>query len=167
MLPEKDSRHGCFVGNLLQFWQGRRGGYVRERSRTVFLNRLISRSVSSAPEEHKPETHGLEELLGILEARRHKGHAIEFLGGLDDPNEEKRKQNGIGHDFIRLKMLRIDEIDDRPYATLLIEYVDQSSRTFPVVDVESYKGRELSGEREERGATTAHVGLFHIKPGVR
>jgi hypothetical protein len=34
--------------------------------RIVLLNRIVSRSVTTAPELHKPETHGLEELLDIL-----------------------------------------------------------------------------------------------------
>jgi hypothetical protein len=62
--------------------------------RIVFLNRIVSRSITTAPEVHKPETHGLEELLDILSSRRTKGHAIEYLGGLDDEDEDKRKKNG-------------------------------------------------------------------------
>jgi hypothetical protein len=125
--------------------------------RIVLLNRIVSRSVTTAPEIHKPETHGLEELLDILNSRRGKGHAIEYLGGLDDEDEDERKKNGSGYDFVRLRQYRVDEIDEQRYAILLIEFVDQNSRSFPVVDVESFKGRELSGENEERGATSAHL----------
>jgi hypothetical protein len=125
--------------------------------RIVLLNRIVSRSVTTAPELHKPETHGLEELLDILNSRRSKGHAIEYLGGLDDDDDDKRKKNGSGYDFVRLRQYRIDEIDGQRYAIMLVEFVDQNSRSFPVVDVESFKGRELSGENEERGATSAHI----------
>jgi hypothetical protein len=125
--------------------------------RIVLLNRIVSRSVTTAPEVHKPETHGLEELLNILNSRRTKGFAIEYLGGLDDEDEDKRKKNGSGFDFVRLRQYRIDEIDGLRYAIMLVEFVDQNSRSFPVVDVENFKGRELSGENEERGATSAHI----------
>ena len=64
--------------------------------RIVLLNRTLSRSVTSAPETHKPETHGLEELFGIINGRRSKGHAIEYLGGLDDEDEAQRKANRWG-----------------------------------------------------------------------
>jgi hypothetical protein len=69
--------------------------------RIVLLNRMVSRSVTTAPEVHKPETHGLEELLNILNSRRTKGFAIEYLDGLDDEDEDKRKKNGSGFDFVR------------------------------------------------------------------
>jgi hypothetical protein len=54
----------------------------------VLLNRLLSRSSTRAPEEHRPETHGAEELLEIIEARRKKGWAIEYLDTEDNPDEE-------------------------------------------------------------------------------
>jgi hypothetical protein len=57
--------------------------------RIVLLNRIVSRSVTTAPEVHKPDTHGLEELLNILNSRRTKGFAIEYLGGLDDEDEDR------------------------------------------------------------------------------
>jgi len=125
--------------------------------RVVLLNRMVSQSVTSAPEEHRPETHGLEELLELLNSRRTKGHAIEYIGGLDDEDEDKRKKNGSGWDFVRLRQYRVDDVDAQRYAIMLVEFVDQNSRSFPVVDVESFRGRELSGEREERGATSAHI----------
>lgn len=125
--------------------------------RVVLLNRLVSHSITTAPEEHKPETHSLEELLELLNSRRTKGHAIEYIGGLDDEDEERRKKNGLGYDFVRLRQYRVDEVDGQRYAIMLVEFIDQNSRSFPVVDVESFKGRELSGESEERGATSAHI----------
>jgi hypothetical protein len=130
---------------------------ANDHERIVLLNRIVSRSVTTAPESYKPQTHGLEELLEILNARRPKGNAIEYLGSLDDEDDDTRKSNGAGHDFIRLRGYRIDEIEGLRYAILLVEFVDQNSRSFPVVDVASFKGRELSGESEERGATSAHI----------
>ncbi len=125
--------------------------------RIVLLNRLISHSVSRAPDVYKPPLHGAEELLKIIETRRVKGWAVEFPDALDDDDEAKRIIQGAGFNFLRLRSLRFDDAPSARYATMLFEYVDQSVQSFPVVHTKKFTGREIAGDDDERGATAAHV----------
>jgi hypothetical protein len=122
----------------------------------ALLNRMISRSVTRSRSYDAPTMSGYE-LLRVLERRRRNGHAIEFLGAPDDDDDVKRIAKGHGHDFIRLRHLRFEETASYRYATLLIEFVDESVRSFPVVHVQKFTGREIAGDEEERGAWAAHM----------
>ena len=77
-----------------------------EFQRIVLLNRLITRSVTRAPEPIKTPAHGALDLLKIIEKRREKKTAIEFIDGLDDDNEVTRAKNGEGCNFLRLRQCR-------------------------------------------------------------
>jgi hypothetical protein len=97
--------------------------------------------------------------LDALDRRRKGGFAIEFLGIRDNGEwtEKQRMAAGKGYDFVALRDYQIEKLNGRSFAKLLFEYVDQTQRAFPVVDTGTFKGRELSGEESERGATAAHV----------
>jgi hypothetical protein len=101
--------------------------------------------------------HGAFDLLEIIEKRRAAKVAIEYLGALDDDDEKKRANNGMGHNWLRLRHMRLEEKGDYRYATMLFEFVDQGVWSFPVVHTTNFTGREIAGEEDERGATAAHV----------
>lgn len=129
-----------------------------QHQRLILLNRLVSRSMSRAPQEHKPPIHGAAELFELIDGRRKAGLAIEFLGLKDrDDDEKTRLTEGKGHDYVALRDFGIEQRPAASYAKLLVEFVDQSAKAFPVVDTSTFAGRELSGEESERGATAAHV----------
>lgn len=130
--------------------------------RIVLLNSLVSRSVARASAEHKPPIMSGTELLDIIEKRRAKGLAIEYIGLAntdqeDDKDEAKRAKRGIGHDFLLLRQMRTVDGGEHRYAHLLFEFVDQSKRSFSVVDVLKLTGREISAEADERGCVSAHI----------
>lgn len=133
--------------------------------RLVLLNRLVSRSSTRAPQEHKPPIHSAPELLKILQGRQTANIAIEFFGAPDEEVEAERIKAGLNHNFIRLAKSKIVKRGDRSYAILLIEYVDQAQRSFPVVHTVNFTGREISGDDAERGASTAHVVVRLPKDG--
>ncbi len=120
---------------------------------------MISRSGSRAPQEHKPPLHGAAELLQAVGDRLKQGFAIGFLGIRDkgDLTEKARIASGNGHDYVALRDFEIETRGSISYAKLLIEFVDQDRRTFPVVNTSTFKGRELSGDEAERGVTAGHV----------
>ena len=126
------------------------------RQRLILLNWLVSSSKTLAKNADPPSHSGFE-LLKILDHLRQKKTAIEFFGADRGEDEASRIANGAGHDFVRLRQLKFEETQKWRYATLLIEFVDQSVKSFPVVHTKTYSGRELEGEEEERGATAAHV----------
>ncbi len=133
---------------------------AEEFERVIFLNRLLSRSVSQAPAEFSPPVHGARELFAIIEARFKQGFAIEFVGagGSSDNDDDKiRIEAGRGYNFIRVKSSNIFSSEEFDYIVILAEFVNQAVRDFPVVDTVTYEGREISGDAEERGAFAAHV----------
>jgi hypothetical protein len=108
------------------------------------------------------------DLLQLLEKRRVKKVAIEYFGTGSrdiDEQDEVRITQGAGHNFIRLRHLRFEERGGYHYAIMLFEYVDHAVRSFPVVNTQSFAGREIEGEPEERGATSAHVVVRFPKRG--
>lgn len=140
---------------------------AEEHQRIVLLNTMISSSTTRA-REHKAPTLGGLHLLKILDERRKKKWAVEFFPGegktgKDDDKlneaqlEEKRLKICAGQDCLRLRRIRFTEANGFTYATLLIEWIDASIKSFPVVHLETYDGREISGETKERGATTTHI----------
>lgn len=65
---------------------------------------------------------------------------------------------------LRLTQIKWEgKADQTRYVTLLFEHVNQDLRSFAVVDTTTYKGREIEGEEEERGATAAHV-VIQVPP---
>ncbi|MHC2104433.1 hypothetical protein [Methylobacterium sp. CM6246] len=121
------------------------------------MNRLVSRSVTHAGNQHKAPLHGATELLRIIEERRALGHAIEFIGSTDSQDEIIRASNGYGHDFIRIKDCKFFEGGDSGYAVLFFEHADYDVKSLSVIDTRKLIGRELSGDQDEVGASTAHV----------
>jgi hypothetical protein len=124
----------------------------------VLLNRLVSRSVSRAPQGFNPPTHAGSELLSIIRKKQADGFCIEFFDYEEDPDDDKERiAKNQGKNFIRCNRLEYQESASAHYYTLLVDFVDNGVRSFPVVDIVKYEGRELSGEKDERGATAAHV----------
>jgi hypothetical protein len=140
-----------------------------EYQRFVLLNRLVSRSTSHAPEEHRPPFLSAAEALEVIDQRRKKGWAIEYFGlhesaADSERGDDARIKRGKGHDFLWLRQLRFEEKAAWRFAILLFEFVDQSKRSFSVVDTLKLTGREISGENDERGSRSAHVVIrFPIK----
>ncbi|WP_315806941.1 MULTISPECIES: hypothetical protein [unclassified Bradyrhizobium] len=131
---------------------------AESNQRIILLNRLISRSVSRAPREHKPPLLKGAELFDIIAKSFRRGHAVEFVGLEDDRSgEEQRLARGAGHDCYRLRNFRIDEEEDGRFAVMLFEFIDDAQKSFPLVDLETFAGREISGREQERGASSAHV----------
>ena len=128
-------------------------------SRTLLLNRLVSRSRTRAPEEHERHapTHSVGDLLEILEARRAAGVAFEHIGSIAPGTEAEDESEALGRSLIRLARFNAQDVNGRRYYTLLIEHIDQSARTFPVVDLRTFEGRELAGRADDRGSTAAHL----------
>ena len=131
-----------------------------DNHRFILLNRLISISKSRA-RLHSPPTHAATELLEIIDNRRSRSLAIEFEGlteSRDSVDEKLRLTQGVGYNFLRLTQMKWEgDAQSTRYVTLLFEHVDQAQRSFPVVNTTTYRGREIEGEEEERGATAIHV----------
>lgn len=125
--------------------------------RNILLNRMVSRSITRAPQEHSPPVHGALELLQIIDARRKSGSATEVVGH-GDGEEDEGKDHKSGS-VIRLRDSKFGSTEQYDYIFFLFEYIDESAKAFPVVDRVTYAGREISGEIEERGAITAHVAV--------
>src|SRR5262249_22746050 len=120
--------------------------------RLVLLNRLVSRSLSRAPDEYKPPIVPATELFGVISTRNAKGQAIEFFGlqetGKDEETEEARIARGKGCDFIFLRQMKIEERQNWKFATLLFEFVDAHKRSFSVVDIDKLTGRDIQGNSD-------------------
>jgi hypothetical protein len=133
-----------------------------EHQRFVLLNRIVSFSTSHAPEEHKPPMVPAAEALAIIEKRHQKNWAIEFFGLQEtakdvEKGEDDRIKRGKGYDFLWLRDIRFQDKAPWRYAILLFEFIDQSKRSFSVVDTLKLTGREISGNDAERGSRSAHV----------
>ena len=152
-----------------------------EHDRIVLLNTMLSFSTGRAG-SHEPPTLGALESLKMLDARRKKGSAVEFIGLDEKPlgkfkDSEQSEQEweaarlkfGAGHDFVRLSAMRFhesEEDDGYVYATLLVETADAKSRTFAVVNVDSFEGREITADAKERGSASAHIVVRIPKDGI-
>lgn len=136
-----------------------------KHQRIILLNRLVSRSVSQAPQEHKnPPIHDGLELLKIIKKKCDDGFCIEFFDVSEESEVDKERiAANRGKNFIRVNKIEFNETTSATYCTILIDYIDNSVRSFPVVDIAKFEGRELAGEEDERGATSAHV-LIRIPP---
>jgi hypothetical protein len=130
---------------------------MAENQRIVLLNRLISRSISHAPREHKPPLVPGWELLDIVVKRQRKGVAVEYLGADDDEDDDARIAKGAGHDCFRLSHARTEKDGKARFVSMLFEFIDDSQISFPLVDLRTFAGREISGKELERGASSAHV----------
>ncbi|MBB4370962.1 hypothetical protein GGD63_003759 [Bradyrhizobium sp. cir1] len=135
---------------------------AEEFQRFVILNRLASISISRAPVAFKPPTVAGVELFNVLQERNEAGSAIEFFGAGDtekddEETEDERIARCVGHNFIWLRQIKIATSGAHRYAKLLLEFVDQSKKSFSVVDTSSLKGRNISGGKNERGGVSCHV----------
>ena len=130
--------------------------------RFVILNHLVSRSVSRAPQAFPPPLAQGEEMFNALKERHDAGGAIEFFGGDEagrdaGETDEQRIKRNSQYDFIWLRAIRKWDEGAHRYVTMLLEFVDQTKRSFSVVDTQSLKGRDITGERNERGGVSCHV----------
>jgi len=133
-----------------------------EFQRFVILNRLVSRSVSRAPQAFPPPLVEGEEAFKMLQERQQGGVAIEFhgleeLGREADETDGARIKRGTGKNFVWLREMRIADKGAHRYVTMLLEFVDQTKTSFSVVDTSSLKGRDITGAKNERGGVSCHV----------
>lgn len=139
---------------------------VESYERIILLNRLVSRSQTRAPAEHKPPTHSGEELFEILTKRVKDNICIEFFDAENDDDDDKvRIAANHGKNFIRVARLSKFENDSWSYVTLLLDFIDNSVKSFPVVDIVKYEGRDLAGGENERGSFSAHMVIRLPKGG--
>lgn len=127
----------------------------------VLLNNLLLSSKSRAPEPHAPPLHELHELLQILENRAKGNIAVERPGlrDLDGESDKERNARALNRDLIRIREIRLAEDQEWRYAYLLVDHVDAGTRSFPVLNVTTFQGRDLSANEDERGSSTAHVAI--------
>lgn len=126
--------------------------------RIVLLNSLVSRSVSRSSQEYgDPPIHGGAELLEIIEQNWASKVSIEFFNSDDDDDDNLRIKSNKGKNSIRIVDMSFEQTESSIFCTMLVDYIDSSVKSFPVVDFEKFEGRELSGTDSERGATAAHV----------
>jgi len=130
---------------------------MSENQRIILLNRLISRSISKAPREHKPPLIAGGELFDGIIKRQRKGVAVEYIGADDDADDAERIKKGASHDCLRLSNVRSEKDGNGRFVSMLFEFIDSSQINFPLVDLQTFAGREISGKELERGATSAHV----------
>ena len=131
---------------------------AEEFPRMMLLNRLESRSYSSAPSPHKPPPHAGSELFAVLKQRMDAGQAVEAVGSsLGAEEDDVEGDGGSNRDLLQICDLTIDTVDSGTFVSLLIQHVDATQRSFPVVDMATLKGRELEGKETERGARAAHI----------
>jgi hypothetical protein len=145
-----------------KFWVGEALLAVEEFQRFVILNRLVSKSVSRAPEAFKPPLVEGDEVFKMLAERQQSGGAIEFFGadekGRDaDETDTDRIKRSTGHNFIWLRKISIVDRGAHRYVTMLLEFVDQAKTSFSVVDTSNLKGRDITGGKNERGGVSCHV----------
>lgn len=125
--------------------------------RFVLLNRLVSRNVTQA-RDAKPKLLQGSYLFDILHSRFEKGNCIEFFNVKEDsPDDEIRKKLNKENNFIQVSAFHRDTINGRTYISMLVTYVDQKLKSFPVVDITKFMGRDLVGSDTERGSFAAHV----------
>lgn len=140
----------------------------KEHDRIVLLNTMLSYSTSRAPGDAPPI--GAAESIKLLDARRKKGWAIEFPGlddkkwhrGKDEERDEEEQEKarmkaGEGLDAVRIRAVRFEEAEDYTYATVLVEALDSTARSFAVVNIENFEGREIAADPKERGSAAAHI----------
>ncbi len=131
---------------------------IETHTRTVLLNRVISKSRSRAPSDVSEPTHPAYELLKYIEDRVNKSTCIEFdgsPGGFDSDstpltaNEERS--------WTRLKRIEFATSETHHYAYILVERMDHRTRRFPVVNMATLEGRHVAGDDKERGGRTSHL----------
>lgn len=132
-----------------------------DQQRIVLLNHLVSRSTSRAPKPVTPPKMAALPFFQLLHKRWMAGYAIEFdrLPDTDDMDELTRITKGRAHTALRLRRMTIEEpAKTQPgYVSMLFELLDQQRRSFPVVHLENFEGRELSADTNETGGLSAHV----------
>lgn len=131
---------------------------TESHERIIILNRMVSDSVTRAPQEHKPPIHGADEIFSILRKRVDDKYCLEFFDvvGDSDSDVDRIKMNQ-GKNCIRVAKMELSSSESWNYATFLLNYIDNSVRSFPVVDIVNYEGRDLAGGENERGSFSAHM----------
>ncbi|MCH4560340.1 hypothetical protein [Mesorhizobium jarvisii] len=103
----------------------------------------------------------------IIKKRVTDGVCIEFFDAENDDDDDKvRVASNHNKNFIRAARLERFEEGSWIYVSLLIDYVDHEVKTFPVVDVVKYEGRDLTGSENERGSFSAHMVIRLPKEGL-
>jgi hypothetical protein len=84
----------------------------------------------------------------------------------DDDDDDIRLAANKACNFIRIAEVHSLDKDGWRYVTCLIDYIDNSVTSFPVLDITSYQGRDLAGDEDERGSFTAHMVVRLPQPGT-
>lgn len=130
--------------------------------RIVLLNHLRSRSVTRAKEQ-APSHAGAELLTEIVARALETKWAIEFEGLAEDKDtfksEDERIVAGLTLPALRLRTgsVQAPSKTKEGYFSLLFEHLDPSRRSFQVVNLDSFEGREIEARKREAGSTSAHV----------
>ncbi|WP_147148386.1 hypothetical protein [Reyranella soli] len=98
--------------------------------------------------------------------------AIEFEGLAEDKDkfksEDARIAAGTTYPALRLRRSAINEPTktQEGYITLLFEHLDPARRSFPVVNIDNFEGREIEAQKREAGSMSAHVVIQLPKHGA-
>lgn len=148
--------------NVAEYASGLRDGFgmTKEIARSVILNRVLNRSITQA-KGRRPPFHAGEDLLDRIAHMAARGQGFENFSGDDEIDDDNRVAAGS---FIRASKIQKDVSDDLIY-TFLIEFVNDSLKSFSVVDIETFEGREITAQPRERGSFSTHVVMRLPKPG--
>lgn len=137
--------------------------------RIVLLNHLRCRSATRTKKYEAPRHPALHLLRDISSRASNTAWAIEFEGLAEDKNKFKSENDRLAAGSmlpaLRLRRASIDEPTQSAagYVSLLFEHLDPSRRSFQVVDLDSYQGREIEAKKREAGSISAHV-VVQIPP---
>lgn len=136
---------------------------TREIARSVILNRVLNRTVTQA-RGRTPPFHSGEELLDLIAHLASRGQGFESFSGDDEITDDARSPTGS---FIRIRQVVKEPSEDDLIYTFLIEFVNDSLKSFSVVDIETFDGREITARPRERGSFSTHVLMRLPKTGEK
>lgn len=129
--------------------------------RFVLLNTLVSRPRSRNRDGSEPPIDDGDALLKIIRARVRDKVAIEFEAEDkdSDADDAERIRKNAGKNYLRLRNMRFPQTDNNSprYVTMLFEYWDSNRKNFHVADPETFQGRSLAGNGNERGVVSAYM----------
>jgi hypothetical protein len=131
--------------------------------RIVLLNHLRSRSVTRAKGHGAPQHTGFSLLRDIADRAAKTKWGIEFEGLAEDKDkfksEDDRLAAGSTYPALRLRRSLITEPtkSKEGYVALLFEHLDPARRSFQVVNIDNFEGREIEAKKREAGSLSAHV----------
>ncbi len=140
--------------------------------RIVLLNHLRSRSATRAKGHDAPRLSGLSLLRDVADRAEKTKWGIEFEGLAEDKNkfktEDDRVAAGAKYPALRLRRSSIIEPTktEEGRVALLFEHLDPGRRSFQVVNLDNFHGREIEANKREAGSLSAHVVIRVPKAGA-